>query len=180
MIVSLYNKRSEEAITETQKKYGRACYGVAYGILRNNEDSEECVNDTYVKTWHAIPPEQPTRLGAFVCRITRHLAIDRYRAGNADKRSGTNVSASIDELAECIPSWAASVEDKIALADLFNRFLSGEPPKKRMIFMRRYFYMDTPGEIARMLMITEPNVRVTLQRMRKRLREYLQKEGIDV
>lgn len=179
MIVSLYNKRSEQAIAETQNKYGKACYGVAFGILKNNEDSEECVNDTYVRTWNAIPPEQPTRLGAFVCRITRNLALDRHRARTADKRA-PEVEASLDELEGCIPSWASGVEDKVAMADLLNRFLAAQSPYKRMIFMRRYFYMDTPREIAKTLATTEASVRMTLHRLRRKLKEYLEKEGVAV
>ena len=179
MIISLYNKRSEQAITETQQKYGRACYGTAFGILKNNEDSEECVNDTYLRTWNSIPPECPSRLGAFVCRITRNLALDRHRAKNAEKRAST-VESSIDELAECIPSWSSGVEDKVMMADLLNRFLSSQPPQKRMIFMRRYFYMDTPGEIAKRLTTTEASVKMTLSRLRRKLKEYLEREGVAV
>ena len=162
-IISLYNKRSEAAISETDKKYGKACRGTAYGVLRNSEDTEECVNDTYLKTWNSIPPAQPTRLGAFVCKIARHIAIDMLRMRTAEKRGGTSSDRAIDELYECSPASSSSaVEDKVVLADMFNRFLSELPPKKRIIFMRRYFYMDTPGEIARMMLTTEPAVRMTL------------------
>ena len=179
MIISLYNKRSEQAIVETQNKYGKVCYGTAYGILRNNEDSEECVNDTYLRTWNSIPPESPSRLGAFVCRIARNLALDRHRAKNAEKRAPT-VEASIDELAECIPARDGSVEDKAAMADLLNRFLSSQSPQKRMIFMRRYFYMDTPAEIAKTMTMTEASVKMTLHRLRRKLKEYLESEGVAV
>ena len=179
MIISLYNQRSERAIEETQRKYGRACYGIAYGILRNNEDSEECVDDTYLRTWNTIPPEQPSRLGAFICRIARNLALDRHRANNAEKRSRES-EVVFDELSECIPSMEADPESKAIIADVLNRFLISLPPTKRMIFMRRYFYMDTPREIAKKMRLTETNVYITLHRLRAKLKDHLDKEGIDV
>lgn len=179
MIISLYNKRSERAIEETQIKYGRACYGVAFGILRNNEDSEECVNDTYLRTWNVIPPEQPSRLGAFVCRITRNFAIDRHRAKNADKRPH-ETEVAIDELSECLPAIGDDPESRAVIADVINRFLASLSPTKRIVFMRRYFFSDTPREIAKKLHMTETNVYIILHRLRAKLKDYLGKEGIDV
>ena len=179
-IIELYNKRSEDAIAATQEKYGSACYAVAFGILENREDSEECVNDTYIHTWGAIPPDMPSHLGAYLRKITRRLAIDRYRKRNADKRITATVV--IDELSECIPSDDGDMggyADKMAVRDALTRFLASLPPENRIIFMRRYWYMSSTRDIARMLTMTEAAVKMKLHRMRRQLKKYLEKEGIE-
>ena len=174
-IISLYNKRSEAAISETDKKYGKVCRGTAYGVLRSSEDAEECVNDTYLKLWGAIPPASPDNLGAYGTRIARNTAINRLKSESAEKRAHTDTVTS--ELLECIPSDDVDLADKAALSMAISRFLSSETPQKRTIFVRRYFYMDTPHDIARLCRTTETAVRVTLHRLRKKFREYLEKEG---
>ena len=179
-IVDLYWKRREEAITETQVKYGGAFYSIIYGILRNHEDAEECVNDTYVKLWRSIPPDQPDNLGAFGARVARNTALDRLKSYTREKRAHSEVV--YEELSECIPSQETveGVVDRIELSRAISGFLSSQPPERRVIFMRRYFYMDTSRDIAKLLHIPEAKVRMTLHRMRKKFKEYLEKEGFEV
>ena len=179
-IISLYWKREERAIEETQTKYGKLCYSTAYGVVRNREDAEECVNDTYVRAWNSIPPDEPDNFAGYLCRIARNLAIDRIKAYTAEKRSGQ--VAIMDELEGCfpMPSEVERIVDKISMTKAFERFLSSEPPSHRMIFMRRYFYLDSVSDIAKMLRMTDVSVRVTLHRIRKKLKKYLEEEGITI
>ena len=177
-IVDLYWRRQDTAITETQTKYGAAFYSVTYGILRCREDAEECVNDTYVKLWGAIPPDQPDNLGAYGCRVARNTALDRLKSYKTEKRAHNEVV--YEELAECIPSdeSADRIVDRMALSRAISAFLSSETPERRVMFMRRYFYMDTSRDIGKMLHIPSATVRMTLRRMRKRFKKYLEGEGI--
>lgn len=175
-IISLYWKRDERAVEETQNKYGGLLFSVAFGILQNREDSEECVNDTYVRLWQAIPPEEPDNFPGYVCCIVRNLAIDRVKLYAADKRRGLKVAA--DELAACLPEAGDAVTDRMAMTKAFERFLASESPTNRMIFMRRYFYLDSTSDVARTMKMTDVSVRVSLYRIRRRLRRFLEEEGI--
>lgn len=178
-IVALYKRHSEQAITETVEKYGKLCYGVAYSILGVHEDAEECVNDTYVRAWEAVPEDAPDNLGAYLCRITRNLAIDKYRKSRAERRS-VQTTVAFEELADCIPSGSDDLmADRLALITALNRFITSLPPRSRMIFMRRYFYMNSTKEIARMMTTTDVSVRVTLTKLRRKLKKYLCEEGIE-
>lgn len=178
-IVGLYWQRSESAIAETAAKYGKLCHSVAYNILKNNEDSEECVNDTYVRTWNSIPPDQPFHLGAYVSKITRHLAIDRFRQSTAGKRSAATVSI-IDELAGAVPDTGGdNMTDRLVIRDTLTRFISSLTPANRMIFMRRYWYCDSVRSIAATLHMTEARVKKRLSRMRKALKKELEEEGVE-
>ena len=178
-IVSMFWKRSEQAITETAAKFGKLCHSIAYGVLKNNEDSEECVNDTYVRTWNAIPSERPDHLGAYVSKITRHLAIDRYRMSSAEKRAVATVSI-FDELSEALPDKAGEgMTDRMVIRDTLNRFIYSLTPENRMIFMRQYWYCDSLRSIATTLHTTEMGVKKRLERMRKNLKEELGKEGVE-
>ena len=174
-IVELFWQRREDAVAETQTKYGGMFYSISYGVLRCREDAEECVNDTYVKLWNSIPPDQPDDLGAFGCRIARNTALNRLKAASAEKRSHSEVI--YDELSECIPSDDVDIADKLALSQAISRFLSSIPPRKRIMFVRRYFYMDTTRDIAKLLHVPDATVRMTLSRMRKNFRQFLEKEG---
>ena len=145
-IIELYNERSETAISETADKYGKYCYYIAYHILYNEQDSEECVNDTYLRTWQAIPPQCPNKLSAFLGRITRNLALNRYRYYMKEKRGYGQTSLVLDELQECVPATGSTepeqvVEDKL-LSEVLNRFLHELPTEKRMMFLRRYWYLS--------------------------------------
>lgn len=179
-IIELYWARSECAIAETDKKYGKLCRRIAFNILNNLQDSEECANDTYLRAWHAIPPKRPARLSAFLGKITRNLAINRYEKANAEKRGGGEVTVALEELAECIPD-PNSVEreaDNRILADKLNIFLEGLSAEARKIFLRRYWEVCSIQEIAEIYGISESKVKVSLFRTRGKLRSFLEQEGI--
>lgn len=179
-IIELYWARSEKAIAETDKKYGKLCYQIAFHILANAEDSEECVNDTYLKAWSVIPPKRPVKLSAFLGKITRNLALNRYEKYTAEKRGGGQTALALEELAECIPdsySVEQTVNDMI-LADKLNLFLSALPVEARKIFMRRYWNLSSVKEIAAAYTISESKVKMSLFRTRDKLRTFLEQEGI--
>ena len=179
-IVELFWERSETAIEETQRKYGRYCYHIAYNILFSNEDSEECVNDTYLRAWNAMPPHRPERLSAFLGKIVRNLALDRYDKRTAEKRS-VGVELALDELEECVADtdevWN---EDEQRLRTAINGFLAALPRRDRMIFIRRYWYVSPISQIATEFGAEEGNIKVILHRTRKKFREHLIKEGIEI
>jgi len=179
-IIELYNERSEAAISETAGKYGKYCFYIAYHILYDERDSEECVNDTYLRAWEAIPPQWPNKLSAFLGKITRNLALNRYRYRMREKRGYGQIPLMLDELQECVPaagSTEQAVEEKL-LVEVLNRFLHELPIEKRMMFLRRYWYMSSIKEIAEDYEISEGNVKMKLLRIRNKLKEILEKEGI--
>ena len=135
-ILDLYWERSEAAISETSKKYGKYCRYIAFNILHNDEDSEECVNDTYLRAWNSIPPNRPSVLKTFLGKITRNLSLDRYELLNAKKRNGGQMPLILDEIQECIPSLDSTenIVEEIALTDILNRFLSSLSLEQRKIF----------------------------------------------
>ena len=178
-IVNLYFDRSEEAIAACQVKYGKSCHTVAYNILRSDEDAEECVNDTWLRAWNSIPPERPTRLGAWLSTVTRRLALTRYEKKTAAKRNG-GMEASLEELSECVTAGSLTIADEVALSEAINGFLASLPTRTRMIFMRKYWYMDSIADIAKALGMGESAVKVTLHRTREKFRKHLAKEGITV
>ena len=178
-IVDLYWERSERAITETDKKYGRYCHYIAYQILSDNEDAEEIVNDTYLKTWNTVPPNRPDPLKGYVGMISNQLALDRYDQKTAEKRGGGQVPVFLHELAECIPDNddGAEIGKSIALRDALNRFLKSLPPKTRTIFVRRYWYVTPVAEIAHEFGMKESAVAMLMLRTRLKLKDFLGKEG---
>lgn len=182
MIITLYWNRNEQAIAETDSKYGPYCYRVAHNVLSDPEDSEECVNDTWLHAWNVIPPERPNILRSFLAKITRNLSLDRYRQRTAAKRGGGETELALEELEESIPGNSrveeAISEQELALA--INRFLSTLPKRDGDIFLRRYFYMDPTSVIASSYDINERNCLVILSRTRKKLKEHLEKEGFAV
>ncbi len=178
-IVTLYFKRDENAIRESEVKYGRYCYTVAYNILHSHEDSEECVNDTWNGAWNAIPPAKPTKLQYFLARITRNIAVDRYRYYSAQKR-GAEVESAIDEYFECIPNGEALIEDELVLKGAINAFLEKLDSRSRIIFVRRYWYSMSASDIAGSMHLSESHVNVILHRTRMKFKDYLTKEGIFV
>lgn len=181
-IIDLYWARSENAITETANKYGPYCHTVAYNILKNNEDSEECVNDTYRKAWDAMPPQHPQILRAFLGKITRNLSLNRYDKRTAEKRGAGQVTLALEELSECLPAanHVEQIIDDMALAQLLNSFLATLPTDARKIFMRRYWYLNSVKEIAEIFSISESNVKTTLFRARNKLKLLLEKEGVAI
>lgn len=175
-IIELYFERNERAIEETDAKYGSYCKKIAYNVLLDTFDSEECVNDTYLRVWNTVPPTVPNIFSAFLAKITRNLAIDKYNKAHAAKR--INVTSSLDELRECIgeDNFSSDLETT-ALGVAISAFLSGEKPLSRRIFIRKYFFEDTVSDIAKSHRITEGNVKVTLHRTRTKLKQYLEREG---
>ena len=181
-IIALYFQREEQAIRQTDLKYGAYFRVIAHNILRSLEDSEECVNDTYMKTWEAIPPTRPSSLKAFVGRITRNTALGRLEKDTALKRGGGETAVCIDELAECVSGGEdpAGLIERRELAKCLNSFLAGLETGKRIIFVRRYWYGYSVREIAQLCDLGESNVKVTLHRLRTQLKAHLEKEGIRV
>lgn len=177
-IVDLYWARDEKAITESQRKYGRMLSSLSYSLLSSYEDAEECVNDTYLDAWNAMPEARPEFLGAFLSKITRRISVDRFRAKHREKRGGMNEI--ISELDECIPS-----EDRVEreyesriLRDEINDFLYSQPKEKRVMFVLRYFYSKSVSEIAGQICVGESKVKTTLFRMRKELQERLEEKEL--
>jgi len=178
-IISLYWQRDEEAIAETQKKYGRFCYSIAYGLLKSKEDAEECENDTYLDAWNAIPPQKPKPLSTFLAMITRRRALDYWRGRHAQKRESQMHVVSFEELEECIPV-GQRLDERIhvqELAKALSVFLRGLSEVECNVFLRRYWYFDTIRVIAARYGFSESRVKMMLTRTRKKLRNYLQKEG---
>lgn len=179
-IIELFFQRSENAITETAKKYDKYCRKIAYNILQNKRDTEECLNDTYLKTWNAIPPQKPLNLRVFLGKITRNLALDKYKNTNRLKRGNGQVNQVLDEITEILPSEIRTekVIDDIVITETINRFLASISLENRTIFMRRYWYMDTIQEIANEYGYSISKVKMSLMRSRNELKLLLEKEGI--
>ncbi len=180
-ILDLYFARSESAVCETERKYGSYCYAIAYRILENDQDAKEIVNDTLLKAWNTIPPKRPDSLKPYVGMISRQLSLDRYEQYHAQKRGG-RVALVLDELAECIPSGdnGEDVGESVALRDALNKFVWSLSDRAQIVFVRRYWYSCSISEIARDLRMKESSVTVLLLRTRKKLKEFLKKEGFDV
>ena len=176
-ILDLYWERSEAAISETSKKYGKYCRYIAFNILHNDEDSEECVNDTYLRAWNSIPPNRPSVLKTFLGKITRNLSLDRYELLNAKKRNGGQMPLVFDEIQECIPSLDSTenIVEEIALTDILNRFLSSLSLEQRKIFMRRYWYLSPIKEIATEYGMSESKIKMSLFRSRNELKKLLER-----
>ncbi len=178
-IIALYWERNEEAITQTKQKYGSYCFTIADHILGSDQDAEECVADTWMHAWQAIPPAKPARLRLFLAKITRNLAYDCYKRTAADKRGGGNMAAVLDELAECVADTAdveSCVQEK-AMQESIRRFLTGLEARDRQLFLRRYFSVQPVAEIAAEFGMKPNTVSVILGRTRKKLQKHLQKEG---
>ena len=181
-IVDLYWQRSETAISETSNKYGKYCHYIAFNILNNNEDSEECVNDTYMQAWNSMPPHRPSVLKTFLGKITRNLALDKYKYLTAKKRNTGQMPLIFDELKECLPNLdnTENIIDDIVLTEILNRFLSSLSVEKRKIFMRRYWYLSSIKEIAADYKMNESKIKMSLLRSRNELKKLLEKEGISL
>lgn len=181
-IIELYWARDESAIDETDKKYGNYCRKIANNILQNQEDSEECVNDTYLKTWNSIPDDKPNIFSAYLGKITRNLAINKYNKLKAKKRGGGDFNLILYELENCIPSgWSIETKlDSMYIIKTINDFLSSLKKEYRIVFVRRYWYADTIKAISENFNISESNVKSILFRCRKKLKTCLEKEGIEL
>lgn len=178
-IIELYWNKDPQAISASEAQYGAYCFTVANGILADARDSEECVNDTWLKAWNAIPPTRPTVLKVFLAKITRRLSFDRYKARKALKRGGGETALVLEELAECIAD-ESDVEGQVSMQELggaIDRFVAALPEREQELFVRRYFFSDSIGQIADWYGMNQNHVNVTLSRVRKRLRSHLSKEG---
>jgi RNA polymerase sigma factor (sigma-70 family) len=178
-IVSLYLSRDETAIARTAEKYGSRLRALALGVVRDVQTAEECENDAYWEAWRSIPPHQPRDyLYPFLARITRHAALDRCRERDRLKRSAAVVELSA-ELEQCLPAPddAACRLDALALGEAINGFLAGLSREKRVMFLRRYWFLDSVAEVARRCGCSEGRVKTTLFRLRGQLRDYLEQEG---
>ena len=181
-IVQLYWDRNEQAIPATADKYGSYCTSIAKNILENREDVEECVNDTFLSAWNSMPPHRPSILSTFLGKITRNLSLNRYKYNTADKRGGSKATVVIEEISEFV-SDMDNVEQEIDRKELIkaiDTFLSTLSTKKRVVFIRRYWYFDSVSDIATQLGMTENYVSVTLNRLRFKLRNYLLERGFEL
>ena len=179
-IIELYFCRDEKALTETARKYGNYCYTVAFNVLNSIEDSKETVNDTYFELWNTIPPERPTVLSAFIGKITRRLAIGRWRKNTAVKRGGGEFEVTLDELSECISdntNVEKIVEDKLVVSTI-NEFLKKLPDTERNVFICRYWYADSVKSVAKQFGFSESKVKSMLMRTRTKLKQKLAEEEL--
>ena len=180
-IIELYFLRSEQAITETAEKYGAVTKKLAYNILHDLQDAEECVNDTYLGAWNTIPPQKPNPLLTYLCKILRNLAIKKYHSKTAAKRNST-YDVALDELEKCFPS-SDSVEDSFDAAETarsINAFLKSLSPENRILFVRRYWHADSIEYLAELFSVSPHTVSVRLNRIREKLKNHLRKEGVSL
>lgn len=180
-IIQLFFQRAEQAIVEVQQKYGSFCRTVAMNLLQQKEDVEECVNDTWQAAWQRIPPENPRMLGAFLGRITRNLAISRFRKNNAQMRS-EGLTVLLSELEHCVPSGQSTEEavDSILLGDYISKWLESLSADDRALFLRRYWFGESLRELAREVGTGEGHLAQKLYRLRLQLKKELEKEGVVV
>lgn len=177
-IIDLFFERNERAITETDVKYRHICFSVSHNILQNKEDSEECLDDTYLCAWNKMPPVRPRNLCAFLCKIIRNFSLKKMEYKTAKKRKADE-QISFEELEESIPD--NTISDTIAIEELgilINSFLRTQKGINRKMFIRRYFYFESIESISTGFCVSQSNVKSVLYRMRVKLRAYLEKEGV--
>jgi len=181
-IVDLYFARSEQAIDETSRKYGKYLYTIAHNILSSNRDSEETVNDTYLGAWNSIPPHRPNRLSTYLGKITRRISLEKWKYLRAQKRGGGEVTIALEELGECIPSNDSpeSAMEMKELTQLLSGFIRDLAEMEQRIFICRYWYLMSIKTIARDFGFSESKVKSMLRRTRCKLKTHLEKEGIFV
>ena len=178
-IIELYFSRDELALIETENKYGKYLRYISANILHSKQSAEECVNDTYQITWDTIPPKKPEKFSAYLGKITRNLSISRLSYENAQKRN-RKTDLLLSELEDCIPDKKGDFTRNIELKDAINGFLKTLSRQERILFVRRYWYASSIKEIEIAYGLKESAIKVNLYRMRKRLKEYLEKEGISI
>lgn len=179
-IIALYFKRLESAITETAKKYGKYCFSISNNILRNRQDAEESVNDTYLQTRNSIPPTKPNCLSAYLAKIVRNISLNRIKASKTQKRGSGEYELAYDELAGIIssPQTVEDLIDEISLRDLINRWLETLSPEQRMVFVGRYWYFDSVTTISSKMDFSVSKTKMLLLRLRNELKQYLEREGV--
>lgn len=181
-IIALFFAREERAIVETEKKYCQYLHTVAYNILANEQDCEECLQDTYLRAWNVIPPERPRVLYAFLAKITRNLSLSRYKTARRQKRVLSEATVSLDELGDCVSDGQDLVRqmDSATIARVIDRYLESVTERRMYVFVSRYFYSLTVPQIAKRLSCSVSLVNKELALIRQELREALEKEGIEV
>ena len=179
-IVKLFFNRDEEAIVVLETRYGNYFKSIADRILHSSDDTEECVDDAYMKAWDTIPPEEPQNLKGYVGTIVKNQALDYLRKQQSGKRGGKMADVLLSELEDCIASGCSMDEaiDRLFLSEILNRWLEMEKPENRKLFLGRYWYGYSIKELAESQNISQGRVMSKLERMRKRLRKYLRQEGI--
>ena len=175
-LIDLYWQRREDAITATDKAYGRFCRSISRHILSDPEDAEEVVNDTYWKVWNLIPPQRPDPFRGFLGRITRQLSINRLESNTAQKRGSGEFSLALEELGDVAAGESLDMAEQLVLREVLEQFLKALPEKSRRLFLLRYWYFLSIKEIAGQTGLTQSNVKMQLLRTREKLRDCLQKE----
>ncbi len=179
-IIELYFARDEQAIKVTDDKYGKLCLSIAFNILSCWEDSEECVNDTYLAVWNKIPPTRPNCFKAFICKITRNLSLKKIESANAIKRTSEAI-LSLNEMEETIPDSAIPPEiGEEELGKLINAFLWSQKEDVRNVFIRKYWFFDSVNDISKRYSFSENKIKSMLFHTRNKLRDYLKKEGFEL
>ena len=178
-ILALFYERNEDAIRKTDQKYRALCLSVAKNILGSEDDARECVNDALLALWNAIPPMQPQSLCAYLCGVTRNLAMKRLEYLSAAKRSQA-LTVSLSDLEEMLGSEVVEQYSSTELARLLSAFLRTEHPDARRVFLRRYYFLDSISTIAKRYLYSESKVKSMLFQTRRRLRHFLQDEGIEL
>ncbi len=181
-IVTLYWSRDQQAIEKTEQKYGHYLFKIAYNILADSEDSQESVNDTYLKAWNSMPPQRPTVLSTYLGKITRHLSIDMYRSKHRQKRVPSEYALSLSELSDCISGGNTTEEitDFHLLAETLNQYIRTLSPEARDVFVGRYYFLDSMKDIAGYHGISVPKAKSILHRTRMGLKKYLRQEGFEI
>lgn len=179
-LIALIEIKDKNALVELENKYGAYCKSIADNILRNRQDSDECLNDVYLSVWKSIPPQRPDDLRMYLAGVTRNAAISHWRKAHAQKRGSGHMELLLEELSDAAASDGAldRLDDTLALKDAFNGFLEGLKPEQRRIFLLRYWYMHTIDEIAEKLRISQSKVKVSLHRTRGKLKKLLEREGL--
>ena len=175
-IIDMYFARDEKAIEKTSEKYGRYCMDISMNIVNSTPDAEECVNDAYLKTWEAIPPQRPQSLKFFLAAIVRNISLNRYKSRHREKRN-KDLEVIFDELNEC---GNAGDDNAWELEELIKNYLMQISSIDRAIFIRRYWYAESPSEISKKYGLSYSNTVTKLHRIREGLREYLERQGYNV
>ncbi len=179
-IIELFFERNEAALREVSEKYGAYCASIARCILKNREEADECLNDTYMSAWDSIPPKKPTSLGAYLGKITRNHALNRIKFFSQQKRAGEPLS--FDELDEFVSGkyFAEDSASEHELTSSISRFIRGLPPVKQKLFLGRYWEMCSHAELAKRLKMSENAVAASLGRTLKKLKKFLKEEGFEL
>ena len=181
-IVKLYWERNPEAIARSREKYGIYCFSLADRIVNSREDAEECVNDTWLHAWNAMPPQRPSILSAFFGKLARNLSLDRWRRNRAAKRGGSQVELALHELGDCLPAPGGPEQalDEKETGRVISQFLRSQPELDRALFIRRYWHLESIAALAQSFHLRESQVKSRLFRTRQRLKAALEQEGIAV